>query len=598
MIERIDRLNVTDKIFSVISELGDHGDLQFVHHDRAWLMHKLTSWPVCLATLIGLTCGPSELFAEPPTLTSLIPTGGQRGTRVVVNCAGTFTWPPHVSAPGLEVTPAADQGRLEVTIPADMAADRAWIRLYNADGTSVPLPFLIGNLPEIAETEPNDKFREPQSVSSTVVTINGHLKDVDVDCFAVELAANQTLVAAVDANTRLGSPMDSVLQIVSPDGIVLAENHDDLNLDPRLAFTPAKPGTYIVRIFAFPSTPGQAIRFNGSPTHLYRLTLTTGPYVTHPVPLAASAQQPAPASVVGWNLPSDSKLNILPYPTDQLNENAEFELLSDLRRYSDAKTGFIWAPQFAGHSRIRLEPPAIQKILVRPDSPDSVSIQMGTAITACLKNRKQVDEYRLPLTKGQQVILTAETRSLGTQLDSVLKLIDPAGGVVAESDDVGAARDSIIAHTAAHDGEYRITVRDRFQRGSDRYWYLLTARLEEADFELSASAESVSVTTGTPTEVAVKILRRGTASEAVGPITVQAVNLPAGVTCAAVVSEPSGPTAAEVKLSLTSTGPAFSGPIRISGKATAPKEFERFARTPVRLDACFETIWLTVIEKK
>jgi hypothetical protein len=70
------------------------------------------------------------------------------------------------------------------------------------------------------------------------------------------------------------------------------------------------------------------------------------------------------------------------------------------------------------------------------------------------------------------------------------------------------------------------------------------------------------------------------------------------VTAAAAVSEPTGPTAAEVKLSFTTTGPAFSGPIRIVGKATQPQPLERTARTPAKLDAAFETIWLTAVEKK
>jgi epoxyqueuosine reductase len=42
------------------------------------------------------------------------------------------------------------------------------------------------------------------------------------------------LVAAVEANTALGSPMDAMLQVVSPRGFVLAENNDDIHLDPRL----------------------------------------------------------------------------------------------------------------------------------------------------------------------------------------------------------------------------------------------------------------------------------------------------------------------------------------------------------------------------
>jgi len=84
----------------------------------------------------------------------------------------------------------------------------------------------------------------------------------------------------------------------------------------------------------------------------------------------------------------------------------------------------------------------------------------------------------------------------------------------------------------------------------------------------------------------------------VGPITIQAVGLPPGVTAPPVVSEPTGPTAAAVTLKLSTTGPAFSGPLRIAGKTNQPKEIERFVRTAPRLGAVFESIWLTAVEKK
>jgi hypothetical protein len=65
-----------------------------------------------------------------------------------------------------------------------------------------------------------------------------------------------------------------------------------------------------------------------------------------------------------------------------------------------------------------------------------------------------------------------------------------------------------------------------------------------------------------------------------------------------VVSEPTGPTAGEVKLSLTANGPAVAVPIRVTGKTAQPAELQRFARTPARLGATSEALWLTVLEKK
>ena len=171
------------------------------------------------------------------------------------------------------------------------------------------------------------------------------------------------------------------------------------------------------------------------------------------------------------------------------------------------------------------------------------------------------------------------------------------GGVIAEADDTGAMRDSVIAYTAANDGEYRITVGDRFRQGGDRCWYLLTARLDQPDFELSANADAIVVPHDKPAELTIKVQRRGGGPEAIGPIAIRVVGLPEGVVSPEVISETTGPTAGEVKLAFTSNGTAVSGPIRIIGKSNPPTELERTARTPARLDVSFDTIWTTVLEK-
>src|ERR1041385_8887959 len=95
-----------------------------------------------LSMLVLLILG--RAAAAPPTVSHLFPAGGQRGTKLIVTCTGKFTWPVRVSAPGIDVVPAKEAGKLEVTIPNDLAADRVWIRLYNAEGSAPPLPFLIG----------------------------------------------------------------------------------------------------------------------------------------------------------------------------------------------------------------------------------------------------------------------------------------------------------------------------------------------------------------------------------------------------------------------------------------------------------------------
>jgi hypothetical protein len=550
------------------------------------------------ATLVAASCwiAPAALWSAPPTLSHLFPAGGQRGAKVTVTCTGSFSWPVKVWAPGLEVAVAKESGKLEVAIPKDLAADRVWIRLYNAEGAGAAAPFLIDNLKEITEQEPNDDPRTAQALADPNVVINGVLaKAADVDCFAVRLTAGQTLVATVDANTRLGSPMDAILQVTTADGTVLAENNDDVHLDPRLTFTPTKSGTYVVRIFAFSSTPNTSIQLSGGANYIYRLTLTTGPFVTHAVPLSAPHAKPGAVEVFGWNLPPRTMIPVVPFGAPKFADHQECEDLNDLRLPAESRLGFAFAPNFAGAARVRLTAHAVISAIAPTDPKKPMALELPASVTGWLRTPRQVDAFRVPLKKGQQVVVSAESNSLSFPFDPLAQLTDPGGTVVAKAADIGPHREAVFAHAAAKEGDYLLTVSDRFRQGGERFFYRLTVRLEAPDFDLSVGTDAIVVTPGKPTELPIKLQRRG---GSVGPITIEAVGLPPGVTAPVVVSEPTGPTAAAVTLKLSTTGPAFSGPLRIAGKATQPKAIERLARTGPRFGAAFESIWLTVVEKK
>src|SRR5207247_2637205 len=177
-------------------------------------------------------------------------------------------------------------------------------------------PFIVGTLPEIVESEPNDAPDKPQVVEPRIL-VNGKLgKTGDVDGYGVQLKRGDTLVASLQANAVLGSPMDAVMQIcelvdrtsASPSGVeafIVAQNHDAIGLDPQVAFTAPRDGAYLVRLFAFPATPDAAVRFAGGDDHIYRLTLTTGPFLDHALPLAVPKEE-SQVELTGWNLKSHS----------------------------------------------------------------------------------------------------------------------------------------------------------------------------------------------------------------------------------------------------------------------------------------------------
>lgn len=543
----------------------------------------------CLLCVLAV-CVSGSAFAAAPTLTYVFPAGGQRGTQVTVTCTGKFDWPVQVDAPGLEVALGEKSGQLVVTIPGDLAADRTWIRFYNPEGASDVVPFLIDSLPELLETEPNNSLKDATVLEAAGNIINGVLKGADTDAFSVPLEAGQTLVAAVDAYTRLGSPIDTILQVALPNGIVVADNHDDLELDPRLSYTAKTTGRYIVRLFGFSSVPNTNIALQGGDNCIYRLTLTTGPYITHTAPLAVSAANPGDVEVCGWNIPAGTRLPVVPLGGSHSETWNEVEPLTDLRGAAGTQLGYVGSPAFAGSARVRLTP--YEGSVVPAGQPANIAVQLPHALTGCLREPGQIDQFRIPLKKGETLLVAAEARTLGLLPDPLIRLHGPDGSRLLEVDDTAKTRDASLTRAASVDGEYVLSVTDRHRDGGPRAHYLLTVRADVPDFELTTSAASLVIPVDKPGELSVDVIRRGK----VGAITVTAADLPEGVTAEPVVSEEKGDSAKKVTLKLTSAGSPWSGRIRILGTATEP-ELEREARTPVKLNAAFRSVWLTVIGK-
>lgn len=541
----------------------------------------------------------SSLQAAAPTLTSLYPAGGQRGQKVTVTCTGAFSWPVNVFAPGVDVAVLPDSGKLDITIPADLPADRIWIRLHSAEGASELRPFLIGSRPEVVETEPNNARREAQAIPSGGVVMNGILQaGGDVDGFAVDLLAGETLVAALDANTRLGSPMDAMMQIVTPQGTVLAENNDQIGLDPRIAYTARTGGKHIVRVFAFPSDPNSTISYSGAASYIYRLTLTTGSFVSHAAPMTLPIQDPGTVEIFGWNIPPNTILPVQPYGGPRLADFPEFEIQSELRTLSSDRIGFAFTPDFPSPMRVRLTSSPILRGIVTPDPANPPMLTLPTSLTGCLRLPHQTDTYLIPLKKGERILVPIETRSIDSLLDApIIRLYDPAGGLAQDVNVPSPAQVYHVSHAAAAEGNYRLTIHDRLGLGGERMFYRLSARLDEPDFELTAAADQIVIPHDKPAELVVNVVRRTNPGGSVGPITIEAVDLPAGVSVPAVTSEPTGATSEKVTLAFTSTGVPFSGRFRIVGKTTLSVETERFARTPAQFGATFESFWVTVLAK-
>lgn len=496
------------------------------------------------AVMIASLLCVSRSTAAPPDVTSLFPAGGALGETPEVTLTGTFNhWPVQFwcSNPKLKVDCGNSKGKLVIHIPADAPCGIAWLRLIDAEGASTPRPFVIAAQPSVTEKEPNDSPKSAQQVALPAVVHGKFDKNGDSDSYRVELAAGQTLVAALQSNEILGSPADGALQICNAVGQVLAMNQDAGGLDSLLTFRAEVAGTYLVRTFAFPAVPNSSINFAGGELFIYRLTLTTGPYADYTLPLAVSREPATELKLQGWNVPEE-KVSFPPQDGSKTEP-------------------YYWTPPSAA-GLIPLRTVDVPLVLAAPDVTAKIGqpIETPCCITGVVAKAREVHRFTFEGKKGAKLALSAESAAIGFDLDPHLKLIGPDDKTINEVDDTGKNHDPVLNVTLAADGKYSLELRDQFRSGGPRHVYRLLIETPQPRLSLSVAAGNFLLEADKPLEIPVTITRQNGFS---GEIKITAVDLPEGVSVIFGTSQNKGDTAKSVKMMLTATAEAKAGPIRI-----------------------------------
>ncbi len=210
-----------------------------------------------------------------PVLESVYPLGAQRGSTVQLES---------IAADG-----SAEQQA--VSVPADAAEQ--W-HLPWAEQLSLQ----VSDLPELLEHEPNAEAVSAQQLVVGSVA-NGRIDEPgDVDVWRLQATKDQPLWLDLNA-ARLGSPLDSLLQIFNAEGTMVAES-DDLasgQTDSALIFRPPTDGDYEVRV-------SDSFRSRGGAEFAYRLQVVPA------ADLRPSFQLSLPADALTVNRGGEVKLKV------------------------------------------------------------------------------------------------------------------------------------------------------------------------------------------------------------------------------------------------------------------------------------------------
>jgi hypothetical protein len=469
----------------------------------------------------------------------------------------------------LQIVVADDRKFATVTIPQDARPGIHWLRFFNSFGISVPRPFIVGHIAEMVEEESNDVPAQADEISDAAVTINGVLSQTgDVDIYKIHVPAGRTLVASMLADRALGSPMDSVLQLLDENGTVVAQNDDDHGIDPQIAYQSLTDGTYFVRTFAFPSKPNSTIKLAGAASYVYRLTVTHGPFIDHVFPAVVDHRSSSAVTVCGWNLAEQQHtVGITAFEEDHAYFGRDFALHHLI-------TGVTHSSQL--------------------ESEVSRALAVNSSISGRIAAPDEKDVYIVPGVKGQRLTVSVRARAFDSLLDPLLIITAADGKVLSETDDTTAAHDAESTITVPADGPVSVSVEDRFRDGGFRYFYTVTCTIPEPEFTATVAANQYVVSKDEALDIPITIARKHGFAER---LTVSLERLPDGITADPVISEKDGDSSKAVTLKLRrdANAPAFSGAIQILCRVESTGDLEFATAATENSQETTPDIWLTVI---
>ncbi|MCE9606000.1 MAG: pre-peptidase C-terminal domain-containing protein [Planctomycetia bacterium] len=542
-----------------------------------------------LSIFLELPSTPTPLLAQPEApsyvecrLDSIFPNGGRRGTRVTVEFKGTgagLTSPRDIvidGAPGLTVKGIKSVNGNTLEAVLDIAADaplgRRWLRVLNEhSGLTNFAYFVVGNLPEQIEIEPNPDTEKSQSVVMPTV-INGRINPTaDLDVFRFHGKAGQRFVAAIAAHaldvhgqSKNYGIADFDLALIDARGRTLAVADDVLGFDPLIEHTLPTDGDYFVRV--------QLLNYGGYPEAIYRLTLGETPYIVGAFPAGYRRGTKSEIELLGSNVPPNTKLS--PPVSPATSGPLQFVTLQQ------AETSGLDVPLVVGDLPESLE--------VEPNDERSQSalVAWPSTINGRFQRSGDVDWYRVRLEAGRKITLEIYAqRFIRSPVDTLLQIYDASGKPLGENDDDVfepgyesyhdfKTTDSKFTFTAVNAGEYFIKVTEQSGLNGLRAIYRLSIDEARPDFRLSHFPDAVPIWgPGSSACVLVRIDRSGGCDD---DIELSVVDLPSGWSTKSAVSlgnkgtRPYDPYQLKVFLSLTAPADAAPGtcvPFRIVGRA-------------------------------
>jgi len=389
---------------------------------------------------------------------------------------------------------------LNITIAPDAKPGRREIRLQTSSGVTNPLVLDIGQYTEYLENEPNNKAPDAGADKSLPVIVNGQIMPGDIDRFAFTARKGMKLVAVVSARELIPYLADAVpgwfqasLKLSDASGKEVAYTDDfRFHPDPVIQYEVPADGKYVLEI--------KDSIYRGREDFVYRITVGQLPFITGVFPLGGPVGARTPVKLTGWNLPA----NALTVDATASGPGTIPITLSKNKRSSNAMPFALDTLSECLESEPNDKPTATQRI------------KLPTIVNGHIERAGDRDVFSFIGRKGDEIVAEVLARRLESPLDSLLKLTDTPGKLLAVNDDYEDKGAGLVTHHAdsrismklPEDGVYLIHLSDTQHKGGAAYGYRLRVSPRRPDFELRVVPSGINALSGMTVPITVYALRK------------------------------------------------------------------------------------------
>lgn len=546
-------------------------------------------------------------------LDGLFPAGAKAGSTTQVRLTGgselggaTSLWFSHPGISGRRVPGSSESDFVfEVAVAGDVPSGLFDVGVVGDLGLSNVRTFGVSQRDEATEVEPNETAGEANAAVMGTV-LNGRIgRPTDVDAYRFRAGPGRKVIVDCLA-TRIDSPLLPVLEVLDARGRRIAFARSGRDEDAALVFEPTAEGEFALRVY------DQTYR--GGDHFVYRLELTTEPYVLSVQPVSGQPGSTTAATLLGFNLPEgkpseqrwgrlglEQATSELAFPPNPFT----YDRVLPVSPREAAVDSFSWRlSESTQPVRVHLgEAASSREVEPNQVAEQAQKLTLPADVSGDFAAVGDIDVFSIDARKGEPLWIEVFADRLGSPADASLtvEFMPQENGEltkVATIDDSPTNLLPLGFETQSDDPQFRleppsdgrcvIRLRDQYgqTRGDATLTYRLVVRSPRPDFRLVAAPTSKGVGV-----IAPPALRCGDALEMTllafrregfdGSIEVPGAQLGGGLSCDETWI-PAGQTSAPLVIRAGEEATAEAAVIKIVGRASAPERDGRTLERPVR----------------